>query len=167
MYQEDFKEFIKSRPDYKEGESSITQWNDFNNISPQTFPSEGESLSLSNSMVELRVVYFIQLVNVGYGNAEAAKNTQEFRSEHFDSILSKVFRTPDKREEFENLLSQLKSARDGMIGHPDADALRIKQRGSITTVGGAQNILRNADINYWHSFLEPLGKEILKYKNGL
>ncbi|MGZ3892918.1 MAG: hypothetical protein ACXVPN_03865 [Bacteroidia bacterium] len=129
-----------------------------------SFPSRLECCGIYETCIELAVVYFCQIFTSGEEKAEmAAKNDEDFRRVHLERIISEVFDTEDKKNNFATLKKALKTARDKIIAHADAKSFKIGHGDSISVMKGNPLISRNIDIEFWESFLEPMETKIKLY----
>lgn len=157
-------EFSCAQPDYTPEMQKLSHLVAFKKIQQREFGAETDCFSITNYFRMLAIVFSCQIFNIGYGvERKAAQNTKAFVNFHLGNILRTVFTTPEDREQFDRLCSQLIAARNEMIGHADARAFSIVHGHPISTMRMSIDAIQDIDFQYLASILEPLNHEIRKY----
>lgn len=156
--------FASTQPDYRPGTMKNEHAVAFSKIQPKEFGAYTDCYYIKESLLMLAVVFFCQIFNSGYkSKGKAAANNKEFVSKHINHILIDIFPLPEELDRFELLKKQLVTARDRMIGHADGDAFNIVHGTPITSMKSYSAGLKEIDVEYWISVVEPLRLAVLKY----
>ncbi len=109
----------------------------------------------------LAIVLFCQIILKGNKQTNvASKNDKQFVEKELQPCLSKVFPTIEERHKFDELLNNIRDARDGVIGHADAKYFNINYGETISSVNMHSKCLENIDFVYWRKVIEPVYREL-------
>ncbi|MGR6862762.1 hypothetical protein ACU5EH_22460 [Aliivibrio salmonicida] len=165
---ERYHAFRKQQPDYQEGIQFHSHLVEFGRLNPEPFPSITDCFQLKDSNTMLAVVMYCQIYMSGYlDEGTAASNNKPFREEHLEPILVEVFPSTEDREIYEAFVEKIVSARNKMLGHADAEAFEVKHGTPVSSHKLHVTAIKDIDLHYWQSFLEPLRVALLKYSNGM
>ena len=165
-YTKSLQDFARGRPDYKEGNLKSSVKKEFDAQHPRAFPTLIECMTIHDACIELAIVYFSQILNIGHADTgSAAKSDKIFRDQHLNAIASMVFPDQPDNDRFFDFCKQILTARNKMIGHADGEAFDIQHGTPISKMKSFRQAWEHIDLTYWASFLERLRVGILEYAN--
>lgn len=164
-YNKSLRDFVRGKPDHEEGLLRLSIVKEFDTQHPRVFPTWAECMLIHDACIELAIIYFSQVLNVGHADiGSAAKSDKPFRDQHLKAIASAVFPERSDFDRFFNLCDQILTARDKMIGHADGKAFGIQHGNTASTMKMYRQAWEHIDLEYWSSFLERLRIGILEYE---
>ena len=168
IYSKSLKDFASKKPGYTEGSINFSTIQEFDKQYKRPFPITTECFAMHQACVELAIVYFAQILNIGYEDTgKVAKNTPEFRNEHLNAIASQIFSNQDEINRFFAFHEEIRSARNQMIGHADGQSFNVKHGFPVSSHKMSREAWKDIDFEYWSSFLEPFRIKILEYANEI
>jgi hypothetical protein len=164
-YNKSLRDFVRGKPDHEEGVLRLSVVKEYDAQNRRAFPTWVECMAIHGACIELALIYFSQVLNVGHADiGSAAKRDKPFRDQHLKAIASTVFSEKSDMDRFFNLFEQILAARDQMIGRADGKAFGIQHGNTVSTMKTYRQAWEHIDLEYWSSFLERLRIGILEYE---
>ncbi len=129
--------------------------------------SESETKRMYSSFVELAIIYFCQILNNGNPDtSKVAGNTRKFRETHWRTIVEASLDSAETEQLIE-LIEQLKTVRDQMLGHADGKAFDIMHFGPTVAGSTHSSGWQHIDIGFFHKVVKKLHVSFGEYFKNL